>query len=180
MSRYKEMKYEDYLKTSHWKSVREKRKELDGHQCFICGSTRELNVHHLSYERLGAENIETDMVTLCHGCHATLHRIKDQTKEELQRAIETGLEVRWEFLKQKLQSLLVIELWVRDIGNGGDLKVFDTGMGMVSRLSHVLGLIYPKIRLTHLADDTKEALVMIRHAKICELYLSGGDSLWNS
>lgn len=34
---------------------------------------RKINVHHVTYERLGDENVLTDLCTLCGSCHVKLH-----------------------------------------------------------------------------------------------------------
>jgi hypothetical protein len=41
-------------------------------RCEICTSGRSLQVHHLSYERLGHERDE-DLVVVCELCHRAIH-----------------------------------------------------------------------------------------------------------
>lgn len=60
--------YREYLKTPQWKIKRGKRLDIDGHACVLCRSTEHLEVHHLSYDRLGHEPL-FDLRTLCHDCH---------------------------------------------------------------------------------------------------------------
>ena len=64
--------YGYYINSSKWKKIRQKRIEKDGYRCSLCGSAINLNVHHISYDRLGSEDLE-DLVTLCRNCHCTLH-----------------------------------------------------------------------------------------------------------
>ncbi len=47
----------------------------DGHRCRVpgCGSARFLEVHHLVPRESGGKNVAENLVTLCSGCHATLH-----------------------------------------------------------------------------------------------------------
>lgn len=64
--------YEQYLLTSWWRSRRNVALRSAGYHCERCGVGRELQVHHLSYERLGAE-IDEDLQVLCRGCHLGNH-----------------------------------------------------------------------------------------------------------
>ena len=70
--------YNGYLQSSHWKDIRRQRLAMDGFQCSICGTAKNLDVHHLTYERLGHEDLD-DLVSLCKRCHAIVHE-KDKKK----------------------------------------------------------------------------------------------------
>lgn len=76
--------YRIYLLSDHWKEVSEKRKKIDGYKCVFCGCSESLNVHHLNYDNLWNENIELDLITLCHDCHLKMHKCMDQYKPEIQ------------------------------------------------------------------------------------------------
>ena len=50
--------------------------ERDNYTCQSCGSTKNLQVHHIKYKNLYNEPLE-DLITLCGGkagCHNTLHK----------------------------------------------------------------------------------------------------------
>lgn len=49
-------------------------------RCVRCGVKRQLEVHHLTYDRLGAE-LDTDLEVVCSGCHKGTHY--NQTNNEL-------------------------------------------------------------------------------------------------
>lgn len=66
-------RYQDYLRSSHWRALRLKVLERDGHRCKGCRRKDRLEVHHLTYERLGRE-LSEDLITLCQRCHATEHQ----------------------------------------------------------------------------------------------------------
>lgn len=66
------MDYKAYLQGEHWKLMRRLRREVDNEQCAVCGSSDKLNVHHKTYERIGAERLG-DLITLCHQCHGKYH-----------------------------------------------------------------------------------------------------------
>jgi hypothetical protein len=65
------MSYEDYLQTEFWRITR---KQILGKRpfCERCGTRERLQVHHLTYERLGVE-LDEDLEVLCRRCHATEH-----------------------------------------------------------------------------------------------------------
>lgn len=66
------MEYADYLQTPEWRRRRDARIHLANRRCQRCDARRELQVHHLSYERLGAE-WDTDLEVLCRSCHEGHH-----------------------------------------------------------------------------------------------------------
>ena len=62
-----------YLRSDEWAHKRSLVLERDNHQCKKCGSTRSLQVHHLSgYSQLPKEPIAC-LVTLCSKCHQKQH-----------------------------------------------------------------------------------------------------------
>jgi 5-methylcytosine-specific restriction endonuclease McrA len=44
----------------------------DRHRCRICGDDDILHVHHVDWNR--KHNEDTNLVTLCSGCHTAIHR----------------------------------------------------------------------------------------------------------
>jgi hypothetical protein len=64
--------YEAYLKSDHWQRVRRLKFARNGARCEECGGRSRLEVHHLSYDRLGRERLE-DLKVLCRACHASAH-----------------------------------------------------------------------------------------------------------
>jgi len=63
-----------YLTSSQWKSLRQLALARDNHCCKVCASTASLNIHHITYKRLGNERL-SDVVCLCRNCHTKLHDI---------------------------------------------------------------------------------------------------------
>lgn len=66
------LSYRDYLQSEWWQERRLLALELAGWKCQDCGGTEDLEVHHLTYERLGAE-LDADLRALCHHCHSHTH-----------------------------------------------------------------------------------------------------------
>lgn len=69
------MPYEAYLQTAHWRVRRNQKLKQAGYHCAYCQVTRDLQVHHTSYDRLGAE-LDTDLEVLCRGCHLGHHVVE--------------------------------------------------------------------------------------------------------
>lgn len=72
--------YNDYLKGEHWTNFSSGMRKKS---CFCCRvQHRDLQVHHVTYERFG-EELPCDVVTLCGGCHIAVHELaKSGTKLE--------------------------------------------------------------------------------------------------
>ena len=90
--------YKEFLKTDEWKQIAQTVKERDGHKCVICGSTENLNAHHIGYD--GDCLDENDIVTLCNRCHECLHD-GIETKRE---AVSSGV---YQMLSDKLSDIVL-------------------------------------------------------------------------
>jgi 5-methylcytosine-specific restriction endonuclease McrA len=70
--------YKEYLKTDHWKLIREVALYEFNDTCVLCGENENLHVHHKSYEHRGEEhNYPNDLEVLCKECHAHEHENND-------------------------------------------------------------------------------------------------------
>lgn len=156
--------YHNYLTSDDWKAKRERRLAIDDNKCCVCGSGDLLNVHHLTYKNVTNENVDTDLATLCRACHITLHRVR----EIVDVYAKDGLH----FLP-KLKEALVYELWMRDISNGGNMNIFDSGMRMTGKLIKIISLIYPEVPMWEVNSEIKSLLVLIKNARIIGLYHTG-------
>lgn len=64
--------YKEYLVSDAW---REKRKQVlirDKLRCQLCGNDKNLQVHHVTYDRIYNEELD-DLITVCNNCHKTVH-----------------------------------------------------------------------------------------------------------
>lgn len=66
------MTYDDYLWSQHWRTFRARALRAYGERCGTCGSMTALDVHHLTYVRLGREML-SDVTVLCRRCHGARH-----------------------------------------------------------------------------------------------------------
>lgn len=58
---------EDY--GSRWRAIRARIRERDNHQCQICGSPEQLQVHHIEPFRKERKHAFDNLITLCASCH---------------------------------------------------------------------------------------------------------------
>lgn len=67
------IKYAEYITSRDWE-LRKKRYFATNYKgCWACGRTKDIHLHHHTYERLGAE-LDEDLVPLCEVCHTNVHR----------------------------------------------------------------------------------------------------------
>jgi hypothetical protein len=64
---------EVYLRSPHWRARRAQAIGRAGGRCEHCGARDRLEIHHLTYERLGRER-DRDLRALCHRCHRLADR----------------------------------------------------------------------------------------------------------
>ena len=85
VAKLRAMSYSDYLKTVAWSLKREEKIAEAGTSCQRCGlkyadlkeqGRTPLNVHHLTYVRLGDERLD-DLAVLCRLCHKRQHTDDD-------------------------------------------------------------------------------------------------------
>ena len=68
-----EMRYDLYLQTAEWQTLRRIKMETAGHRCQVCNSDAgPLEIHHRTYERRGKERMD-DLTVLCRRCHQVHH-----------------------------------------------------------------------------------------------------------
>ncbi len=74
IKKLKSLPYKEYLKSEHWKTIREYKLIDVGRRCQICNSPNKLAVHHRCYNSLGEEfNNMHDLTVLCYKCHSRVH-----------------------------------------------------------------------------------------------------------
>lgn len=83
-------KYQEYLRSYKWKKFRQLALEHAHHKCSKCGTTYKLEVHHLTYDRLGHEKLH-DVAVLCMVCHERAH---NPTEKDLREQYEHHLKTR--------------------------------------------------------------------------------------
>lgn len=90
----RKMTYADYLSTRHWRETRIRALRRAGFRCERC-DRKALQVHHLTYERLGRES-PLDLEVLCKPCHALHHgRFTQETSDDGEIIFELDDGTRW-------------------------------------------------------------------------------------
>jgi len=84
--------YSGYIKSSAWYAKRDLKMRKSGYKCWWCGTSYNLEVHHLTYERLGRERL-SDLMVLCHKHHDWVTRFTRLARwaKKRARAIKEGL-----------------------------------------------------------------------------------------
>jgi hypothetical protein len=73
--------YSAYLKSKHWRLFKKsfRNSKYCKSKCFICSKEKGIQLHHLTYERIGKE-VFTDVIELCKSCHRNVHKALDKGK----------------------------------------------------------------------------------------------------
>jgi 5-methylcytosine-specific restriction endonuclease McrA len=71
-------KYGEYLKSKHWKNIKNKAFKFYKGECWICRKKHDLNIHHRIYKDkrgsiLGREKM-SHLLLLCFTCHKIWHK----------------------------------------------------------------------------------------------------------
>lgn len=64
--------YHKYLKSDHWEELKKLVFEWRGRKCQLCMGSRNLQVHHMTYKRVGKED-PRDVLIVCDSCHKFIH-----------------------------------------------------------------------------------------------------------
>ena len=76
----KKQRYHEYLSSGEWKYKKAQRLKLANFKCDGCNDPKgAMEVHHLTYERIGMELL-TDLVVYCSECHRTAHGKEPKTE----------------------------------------------------------------------------------------------------
>lgn len=81
-----------YLQSAHWKKIKQ-RMYRTFRACEVCKSAGRLNIHHITYNRLGYEKA-SDLIVLCEGCHIDKVHAGLVSEQEL-FAITNGSRSGW-------------------------------------------------------------------------------------
>lgn len=76
------MQYQEYLKSDHWKDLRNKKTNT---RCAICASPVKLETHHLIYKQL-FDVRTSDLRKLCRRCHYLTHQLFKEGKIKFRSA----------------------------------------------------------------------------------------------
>jgi 5-methylcytosine-specific restriction endonuclease McrA len=123
--RYHSPEYTAYMQSPAWQARRRAALNAAGWCCEQCGMPRELvrlQVHHRTYERLGAE-LPSDLQVLCRPCHERADErrraelVRWRLDGELNRWVRDRLGPEWELFADSawLQTLYKAERGMREL-----------------------------------------------------------------
>jgi predicted HNH restriction endonuclease len=79
------IEYKSYMRSPEWKEKCEQRLEIANHRCEMCGrlekNSKGLQIHHISYCRLGDEDVGNDLICVCGRCHILIHRYYNRRRK---------------------------------------------------------------------------------------------------
>ena len=90
----KKVSYSLFIVSAEWRQIRVRFWAKQGRFCAACGSTENLHVHHKTYERLGGNELLTDLVGLCASCHGDVHDLHRAEGGSLQALTEELVAAR--------------------------------------------------------------------------------------
>jgi len=95
-------RYYQYMKSSAWRIKRQVALDFHGRKCSDCGSTYDLQVHHLNYSNMGNETMN-DLQILCESCHMFLHygtkpKVR-KTKKKKKKVSKTSRKKAWDTIR---------------------------------------------------------------------------------
>lgn len=93
--------YQDYLDGEHWSKIKSKYKNSKlPKKCRVCGSEKDLVLHHRTYKHLYHENMTIHLHLVCRNCHQLIHFDENGKKIALNWK---SLTMRETFLRKQLK-----------------------------------------------------------------------------
>lgn len=99
--------YAEYLKSEHWRNLRQIVIKRDGLKCTRCPARTRLQAHHKFYRDRFEDSVPDDLITLCRQCHEKEHGLNvptiptKWTWKSLIRARSLGKMERDEFIRER-------------------------------------------------------------------------------
>lgn len=84
--------YDEYMDSEEWKQIRNRILARDGYRCRMCGTGKQLRVHHIRYPDIYGSESDEDLITVCDSCHQRVHGADIQRKRE---AVEERKKTEW-------------------------------------------------------------------------------------
>ena len=109
--------YRKYLKSGKWKSIRKNLFKLRGKKCELCGSRKKIHVHHLTYKRVGGNELPEDLQVLCEFHHNIAHGMSEKKQiryikreEKKRRKREKRKKLKYK-IKRKKETDMNLPCW---------------------------------------------------------------------
>lgn len=96
--------YDAYINSYEWFERREKYFSTHKRVCYMCGAPQDVELHHMTYERLGHE-YDDDLEPLCSNCHGALHRLKGELSYISSNIEDGARQIREEYLAKAQEEI---------------------------------------------------------------------------
>ena len=84
---------DNYLASRHWRNLRASILSERGNACQKCKKKSDkLNVHHITYKRIGNEK-KSDLLVVCENCHSKIHNKKKKKPDEAKAIMQNKLVI---------------------------------------------------------------------------------------
>ena len=90
----RKLEYYKYLESHEWRQKREEVFIHHGKFCIACKTTTDLQVHHMTYQRVFNEKLR-DLRVVCWVCHQEIHRIQKESRTWLRRTTLDYIKNYW-------------------------------------------------------------------------------------
>lgn len=67
-------RYNQYMESEQWKTLKNESDLLWGKSCFVCGATHFLEHHHLFYRQEISKGTRFEVLPVCQNCHEACHK----------------------------------------------------------------------------------------------------------
>ena len=97
------MTYAEKLRDGRWQQKRLEIFQRDNFKCCCCGSTNDLQVHHLIYSKRDPWDYPNDVYqTLCGDCHEIRQELTDKIVDSIRLSLKNVPTSRLETVAQRL------------------------------------------------------------------------------
>lgn len=110
--------YKEYIASTQWKKKRKQVLERARYRCEKCKiPTDRLEVHHLTYDRLGREDLH-DLLAVCQDCHKVEDKLRANRTEANRywRAVDSFAEKKygenWEYHQDSETTAEEFDAWL--------------------------------------------------------------------
>jgi hypothetical protein len=99
--------YRDYLKSPTWQSVKDSYWASNRPQACIYCEALQVQIHHLTYERVGGDELLTDLVAMCASCHHLVHLLERRRQVRLAETADLADDQRANAYRKAMAAAMV-------------------------------------------------------------------------
>lgn len=66
--------YEDFIASETWKGIKKEVIGIQDKSCAVCGSVKNIQIHHKHYDKEFGTESNDDLMVLCESCHEEMHQ----------------------------------------------------------------------------------------------------------